>query len=49
MQDLKQAGLDVDATAITIEEAKNSILKALGKNIIIIILTLSGEVFHTFK
>ena len=31
MQDLKQAGLDVDTTAITIEEAKNSILKALGK------------------
>ncbi len=31
MQDLKQTGLDVDTSAITIEDAKNSILKALGK------------------
>jgi len=30
MQDLKQAGFDVDTSAITIEEAKNSILKTLG-------------------
>ncbi len=31
MQDLKQTGFDVDTSAITIEDAKNSILKALGK------------------
>ena len=28
---LKNAGFDVDVSAITIEEAKTSILKALGK------------------
>ena len=31
MNDLKNAGFDVDVSAITIEEAKTSILKALGK------------------
>ena len=31
MNDLKNAGFDVDVRAITIEEAKTSILKALGK------------------
>ena len=32
MNDLKNAGLDVDVSAITVEEAKVSILKALGRN-----------------
>lgn len=32
MNDLKNAGLDVDVSAITVEEAKASILKALGRN-----------------
>ena len=31
MNDLKNAGFDIDVSAITIEEAKTSILKALGK------------------
>ena len=31
MNDLKNAGFDVDVSAITIEEAKTSIVKALGK------------------
>ncbi len=31
MNDLKQAGLDVDITAITVEEAKESVLKALKR------------------
>lgn len=33
MNDLKKAGFDVDTTAITIDEAKNSVLKALKKQI----------------
>ena len=32
MNDLKNAGLDVDVSAITVEDAKASILKALGRN-----------------
>lgn len=32
MNDLKNAGLDVDVSAITVDEAKASILKALGRN-----------------
>lgn len=32
MQDLKNAGLDVDTSVITVDEAKAEILKALGKN-----------------
>ena len=31
MQDLKNAGLDVDTSVITVDEAKEEILKALGK------------------
>lgn len=31
MQDLKNAGLDVDTSVITVDEAKKEILKALGK------------------
>lgn len=31
MQDLKNAGLDVDTSVITVDEAKTEILKALGK------------------
>ena len=31
MQDLKNAGLDVDTSVITVDEAKAEILKALGK------------------
>ena len=33
MHALKDAGMDVDVTATTVEEAKESILKALGRQI----------------
>ena len=33
MHALKDRGMDVDVTATTVEEAKNSILKALGVSV----------------
>jgi energy-coupling factor transport system ATP-binding protein len=31
MKDLREAGFDVDTSAITVSEAKESILRALGR------------------